>query len=416
MLTVLEIVQQAVVDTGIQAPSSITSTTDPAQVQFRNILYAAARALRNEGRYHQQKRVHRFTAKAGRSRYPLPRDFYAMCGDTSYNRSESQRIEDVSDEQINSDRYEYQLTGTPYKMRISGPDFNSATGGGQFELEPTPAETGAVISFEYLISTLFLPPHWVASTAYTNSAPDRVNANGFIYSCSINGTSGTIAPNFYVDGDGVGIGRDNSVEWAYVPAHPAAATSLFNVGDYVNANSNIYKCTVAGLCSATAPSHTSGTATDGTVTWEFMSTPSAWAGGTSYTADSSYVSANSKFFRCITSGLSGPTSPNFTATVWGEKGATNAPIWTYQAGPYETINSTSDLCIFDDDLMVESVRWRIQRAKDKPYTQAPGSEESVSAVRAKSRAMSRFVGARRGSMTGRMGGPNHFVPRRNWYG
>lgn len=413
MLTVLQICQQALYDIGITPPSSLTSSTDSTQLQLKYILYAQARAMRSSGKFPQQKRRHTFVLKAGRSRYPLPQDWYAMCGQTAYDKSENLRIGDpLSDSGLASSLYEYELSGTPYSMRVSGLDFNSATSGGQFQINPEPSESGAEITFEYLTSTLFVPPHWVALTAYTTTAPDRVNANGFIYSCSTNGTSGPIPPNYYIDGSGQGIGRDNSVEWAFVPAW--VASTIYNVGDYVHSNSKVYQYTVAGLSdAATGPSHASSTATDGTATAEWIATPSAWVGGTEYTVDTSFVSANSKFFRCVKSGLSGGTSPNFTATLWGEKGATNAPIWTYQAGPYETINATTDLCIFDDDCMVAGVRYRYQRSKSLPYDADPLTGESVEYKRLTARAIGRMHGPRIGSMS-RVGrdGARYYVQQR----
>lgn len=413
MLTVLAICQQALYDIGVTPPSSLVSTTDSTQLKLKNILYAQARALRNEGRFAQQKRKHTFVLKAGRSQYPLPQDFYAMSGNTAYDKGQSEPVNGpLNDSHWNARVYEYQFSGTPYSMRVFGPDFNSATSGGQLEINPTPTESGAELTYEYLTSTLFLPQHWVASTSYLAVTPDRVNANGFVYTCTTLGTSGTIPPNFYTRGDGVGIGRDGTTEWAHIPAHPAAATSVFNVGEYCSANSKVYRCTVAGLCSATAPSHTSGTATDGTVTWEYVSTPGAWAGGTSYTEDTSYVSANSKFYRCEKSGLSGAASPNFTATTYGEKGATNAPIWTYQAGPYDAINANTDLCIFDDDVMVAGVRYRWQRSSNLPYDADPQTGESIEYRNLVGRGASRWNGAYVGSMTRKRGGPRYIVPTR----
>lgn len=50
------------------------------------------------------------------------------------------------------------------------------------------------------------------------------------------------------------------------------ASTAYAVGNQVIANSKIYKCTVAGTSSTAAPSHTTGTATDGTVTWTYVST------------------------------------------------------------------------------------------------------------------------------------------------
>lgn len=48
-----------------------------------------------------------------------------------------------------------------------------------------------------------------------------------------------------------------------------AATTDRKVGDVVYVGMNIYTCTIAGTTGSVAPSHTSGTAVDGTVTWEY---------------------------------------------------------------------------------------------------------------------------------------------------
>jgi hypothetical protein len=61
-------------------------------------------------------------------------------------------------------------------------------------------------------------------------------------------------------------GFANNVSWA--------ASTAYTVGQQVNANNKVYQCTVAGTSGSTAPSHSTGTATDGTVspvTWMYMS-------------------------------------------------------------------------------------------------------------------------------------------------
>ena len=59
-----------------------------------------------------------------------------------------------------------------------------------------------------------------------------------------------------------------------------AATISYTVDTYINSNNKVYKCTVAGISGSTAPSHTSGTTTDGTVTWEYIGSLAVF---TSYT-------------------------------------------------------------------------------------------------------------------------------------
>lgn len=50
------------------------------------------------------------------------------------------------------------------------------------------------------------------------------------------------------------------------------ATTSYTVNSLVSANNKVYKCIAAGTTGTTAPSHTTGTAPDGTVTWEYVDT------------------------------------------------------------------------------------------------------------------------------------------------
>ena len=51
---------------------------------------------------------------------------------------------------------------------------------------------------------------------------------------------------------------------------PWATNVGYVVGDLVFANGNVYRATAAGTSGSTAPSHGTGNATDGTVTWQFV--------------------------------------------------------------------------------------------------------------------------------------------------
>ena len=56
-----------------------------------------------------------------------------------------------------------------------------------------------------------------------------------------------------------------------------AATSSVSVGNTRAASGNVYTCTVAGTTGTVAPSHTSGSATDGTVTWTYLAPEAKFA-------------------------------------------------------------------------------------------------------------------------------------------
>lgn len=51
-----------------------------------------------------------------------------------------------------------------------------------------------------------------------------------------------------------------------------SSSTVMSVGNRVNANNKVYECTIAGTTGSTSPSHASGTATDGTVTWKYIDT------------------------------------------------------------------------------------------------------------------------------------------------
>ena len=51
---------------------------------------------------------------------------------------------------------------------------------------------------------------------------------------------------------------------------PWQASKAYVIGSTVHANGNVYRATAAGTSGATAPSHTSGSAADGGVTWAFV--------------------------------------------------------------------------------------------------------------------------------------------------
>lgn len=59
-------------------------------------------------------------------------------------------------------------------------------------------------------------------------------------------------------------GYASSVAWA--------ATTAYTVNNIVYSGTRVYKCTVAGTSGSTAPTHTSGTAVDGSATWEYVGT------------------------------------------------------------------------------------------------------------------------------------------------
>lgn len=98
--------------------------------------------------------------------------------------------------------------------------------------------------------------------------------------------------------------------------------------------------------------------------------PKNWAPATIY-AFGDTVSVNGAFYICTTPGTSGAVRPS---TVTDPVPLDGTVGWTVFVGLYQvddtnTELSDNDICLFDDDLMIEGMRWAYFRAKGQDYEQ-----------------------------------------------
>lgn len=106
--------------------------------------------------------------------------------------------------------------------------------------------------------------NWYESNAVTTG--DRRINSGNVYEAATDGATGSTGPTHTS-----GTVSDGGVDWLYIGAFSNwAATTAYAVGDIVARQGRIYGCTVAGTTGSTAPTHKTGTAADGTVTWEAL--------------------------------------------------------------------------------------------------------------------------------------------------
>jgi hypothetical protein len=294
MKTVLQIAEQALDELGIPVPSSIVDTTDYGQRQINALLRAASESLRTQRVFPQQKKRYTWDVSAAdvaasRYRWPLPEDYFAALPNTQWDEDAEWRlIGPLSDGEFTDRTVGGDNVTQRTAYRIFGPDFNPTTSGGQFMVNPIPTTSGLTFSFEYITKTIFLPKFWSASVA-------------------------------------------------------------FGATTYCSANGNIYYTTAGGTTGATIPSHTTGSASDGTVTWVYISAPK------------------------------------------------------------ETIALDTDLCLFDDDLMVAELKWRYLRAKKKDYQQEYSDAQTLLMG-----AVARLEGSRVGSFEGKAREVKYELPDGSW--
>ena len=124
---------------------------------------------------------------------------------------------------------------------------------------------------------------WKIGVSY--SQEDQVYSQGKLYIATNSGVSGNIPPTHEI-----GVVTDGGVLWQYISAAPALEVDLsdypwpapmesewqenksYALDEHVYYGRNKYRCTVSGVSGTVAPTHTSGTAVDNTVTWEYVLT------------------------------------------------------------------------------------------------------------------------------------------------
>lgn len=237
--------------------------TSPAERQYISLFQAIGDNLRNRPyAWPQLKRPYTFTTVTNQSRYELPGDFYRLLESNQYDTTNGwPMIGPITDAAMTARQnlavvnitssHSYRLIGPSGYLFSTSP--YSQRSAGSFEIDPPGSNDTDQLFLGYISCNWIWPRDWVASTGYTT-------------------------------------------------------------GDIRSGNGNIYRATTTGTSGATRPSHTSGTASDGGVSWIVYREP----------------------FLC--------TPAN---------GALN----------------DSDLCLFDQDLMVDGMVWAYKRAKGQEYLQ-----------------------------------------------
>lgn len=177
---------------------------------------------------------------------------------------------------------------------------------------------------------------WTASIQVIVNQVVTTGVNSYLY--TVAGTTGTTAPTITS-----GTASDGTATVAYII--PWSASYSYSLNDYVASNGSVYKVTTAGTSGTTSPSFILGTGTDGTATLTYVTSylPSVVL-GTSWVA-STAVTLNQQIFyganlyTVTTAGTLGTSAPTFTSGS-----ATNGTATLTYAGnaakAYSAVSST----------------------------------------------------------------------------
>lgn len=338
----------------------------------------------------------------------LPQDFFAPVIDTTFDHENRWGIPKAGDSEFGQHAYGWLSSGITRRYRLWGQDQNpGSTGGGQVNITPTPG-TGShnvPVSFEYISKSWLMPKNWTAGA--TVGATDWVNSGGNIYSHSSGTTNGTIPPNLQN-----AFGQEGGIMWLAITVAAWGGATVYGPGDYVTNGGNLYICTVGGTSGVTGPVGTTEATdeTDGTVTWRYLPV-TTWAAMTAYEYGDVVVTSG-RYYRNFTlsSSESGAQTSGRTAPTWTSTTVSDGLItWTQERGAYEALVADTDICLFEDELMILGLRWRFLQARGVQFADIKAEYEQ-----AKNRAAGRWIEGQVLDLAGGCSSHLPNIPEGNW--
>lgn len=196
--TCLDVVKEVCYRINEPAPSALGTTTDPNNLQWRELLFEVGEHIRDNFDYPALKKKYEITTVSGQKFYPLPGDFWRLLFNTQWDDTNSWALfGPASDGEIAARDKGTTLNDTQFSFRVAGAPFDALGetsfdfGGGYIEVSPSPSDV-RTLSLEYIGANWFQPAQWLASTGYTSG--DYFSASRNIYKATSSTSSNTVRP------------------------------------------------------------------------------------------------------------------------------------------------------------------------------------------------------------------------------
>lgn len=217
-LTISEIAKQVAIDVGLEEPTgTIFSSTDKDIKQILHFMVVTGRELRNKYLWPQLKKTYSFSTSASDSQYVLPGDFWRMISGTAWDQSNSWSMGGPMSNQVRN-AFLYGVVSSLNRKRYYVLGSNYTSG--QFFLDPAPSAT-ETLSFDYIRAPWFMPKAWAASESVTSGSTYRFSS-GNLYLAQTTNTTGSTAPSHTT-----GTASDGTVSWLYVTTQTYTTTDRF---------------------------------------------------------------------------------------------------------------------------------------------------------------------------------------------
>lgn len=209
-MTILSIAQTCATRLMLTSPSTFIGSTDNNMILLKAMLEQTVQDMVSDFAWPELQKEYTFTLATSTANYVLPSDIDRIAMETIWNRDQNWPLIGPLDA-VGWQAYKSGVaTSMPrQRFRVKGWQTN------QFYLDPTPtsSENGETIALEYISKTCIRPKTWVASTSWAGLTYCSYNGNIYDRGGTGAATTGTSAPVHTS-----GAVSDGTITWTYVSA------------------------------------------------------------------------------------------------------------------------------------------------------------------------------------------------------
>ena len=204
-MAILDVLQNVARELGLPDITTAVGSTDRTTIQLLAIANRVGKELRDRAEWPQLSKEYTFTLVSGQEGYPLPGDIDNVIFRTNWDRANHWELEGP----LTPQEWQFRKSGVSQVSPRRKFRFRGAMTN-SFLIFPTPtsADTGSIMVFEYQSTNWIAPKTWVTATSF--AALSYCFYDGNIYQTTSGGTSGATPPTHTS-----GSASDGGITWTY---------------------------------------------------------------------------------------------------------------------------------------------------------------------------------------------------------
>lgn len=207
-MTILAIAQACANRLQLTSPTTFIGSTDNNMIMLKSMIEVAINEIKDDFPWPELVREYTFTLATSTDSYAFPGDYDRRMNLSLWNRSQKWPLMGPIDA-VEWQLYKSGLITTfpRQRFRVKG------SGTSQFFIDPTPSssENGQTCVYEYVSTNAVRPKTWIASTSWAGLRYSWYNGNYYDRGGVGAATTGTIAPTHTS-----GSVSDGSISWTYI--------------------------------------------------------------------------------------------------------------------------------------------------------------------------------------------------------